>query len=536
MPCRIRTVGRGLCPARRRDVLGALAVALAFLVPWTAVRAGDGSAPEPALALHDAAADPVLLAARGKRAAGENSAAAVKRPGPAQPDPGPPASVRAMLHRAGVAQSDVGLLAVPVDGGRALVRWNEDQAFNPASTMKLLTTYAALGLLGQDYRWRTSVHLTGLLDGDRLDGDLVLRGGGDPKLVIEDMLALVARMRATGLRRIGGDLIIDDALYAVGEDTPEPIDGEFTRPYNVTPFPALMNFKSTRFVFRPAGKRLAIALDPPLADVKIVSKVALVRERCRHGATGLQIVDRSDERHAVVEVSGRYSTGCASQSVFAAVLGHRQFIHGFFKAAWLQSGGEWDGQTRVQTGAATGRPWLVWESPRTLAEVAVDVNKHSNNVMTRQLLLQLAADAMQGPATIERAREVLLGWLEERGLDFPGLVLDNGSGLSRTERMSPAAQVRLLRDAAGSPYADLFRASLPVIGVDGTMRNRLRDHPVSGHGWIKTGTLDGVKAVAGYVDAASGRRYAVSMLVNGPHARASRAAQDEFLRYVYTNG
>lgn len=459
-----------------------------------------------------------------------------KRPAVDEQAAGAPSSVIAMLRQAGVGLDDFGLLAVPLDGGPPLARWNEDRAFNPASTMKLLTTYAALGILGQDYRWRTGVYLTGLLDGDRLDGDLVLRGGGDPKLVIEDMLALVAKMRAAGLRRIDGNLVIDDSLYDLDPDRLAPIDGELTRPYNVTPYPALMNFKSTRFVFTPGRKGLAIELDPPLADVKIVNKVKLVPGRCRHGPDSVLILDRSDERRALVELTGRYSAGCGRRGTFAAVLSHRQYIHGFFKAAWLESGGEWDGMTRVETGAARGKPWLVWESPRTLAEVAVDVNKTSNNVMTRQLLLQVAADVMKLPATIDRARLAVLGWLEQRGLDFPELVLDNGSGLSRRERMSAAAQVRLLRDAANSPYADLFRASLPIVGVDGTMRHRLRDHPVRGNGWIKTGSLENVRAIAGYVDAASGSRYAVSMLVNSPHAGASRDAQDEFLRYVYIKG
>lgn len=512
----------GIKPGHRAAGLGLPGACLAFLLAATTAlpaAIAAGPAADPALAKR-----PVEASTSAKRAADAPAAA------------GAPPSVLAMLQRAGVGEDEIGLLAVPVDGGRPLARWNEDRAFNPASTMKLLTTYAALGMLGQDYRWRTGVYLTGLLDGDRLAGDLVLRGGGDPKLVIEDMLALVARMRAAGLRRIDGDLVIDDSLYALDSGPHESIDGELTRPYNVTPYPALMNFKSTRFVFTPKGKGLTIALDPPLADVKIVNKVTLVRGRCRHGIGSLRIADRSDDRHALVEVSGRYSAGCGSQGMFASVLSHRQFIHGFFKAAWLQSGGQWSGLTRVETGAAQGKPWLVWESPRTLAEVAVDVNKTSNNVMTRQLLLQVAADVMKVPATIKHARMAVLGWLEQRGLDFPDLVLENGSGLSRSERMSAGAQVRLLRDAAGSPYADLFRASLPIIGVDGTMRYRLRDHPVSGHGWIKTGSLDAVRAIAGYVDAASGRRYAVSMLVNSPHAEASRAAQDEFLRYVYVNG
>ncbi|NBS65975.1 MAG: D-alanyl-D-alanine carboxypeptidase/D-alanyl-D-alanine-endopeptidase, partial [Betaproteobacteria bacterium] len=164
-----------------------------------------------------------------------------------------------------------------------------------------------------------------------------------------------------------------------------------------------------------------------------------------------------------------------------------------------------------------------------------DINKFSNNVMTRQVLLGASATPAQ-PASPLRMREMVQRWLDSRGLHFPELVIDNGSGLSREERISAASLARLLVHAAGNPHADLFRLTLPQVGIDGTMRARLQRHPLAGRAWIKTGSLRDVKSIAGYVDAASGRRYAVVMIINGEKILGAQPAQDTFLRWVYDNG
>lgn len=462
-------------------------------------------------------------------------AALAHAPAGAQPAPAP---VTEAMRAAAVAPHEYGMVVLPLDGGPALVAHNAGLAFNPASTMKLVTTYAALSLLGADYRWNTSILMRGQRDGDVLVGDLVLRGGGDPKLVIEDMTELVARLRAGGLREIRGDLVIDDSLYQLADDTFAKFDGDASQPYNVGPHAALMNFKATRFIVRPNGASVAIVLDPPLAGVPIVNEVKLVKGACRFGAPGLVIRDAGPEERPTIRVGGAYSAGCGEQSTMVAVLNHRQFIHGFFGAAWLAAGGTWAGRTVVERSVEPQLPLLAqWTSPRTLADVVKDINKFSNNVMARQVMLQTSADAVQRqPATLERARRTVVGWLERRGLRAPELVLDNGSGLSRQERIAPGSLGRLLVDAARSDQAAIFMDSLPVVGVDGTMRHRLKGDPVAGNAWIKTGSLNDVRSIAGYVDGASGRRYAVVMLVNGPRAEGSGAAQDALLRWVRSRG
>ncbi|HPA88734.1 MAG TPA: D-alanyl-D-alanine carboxypeptidase/D-alanyl-D-alanine-endopeptidase [Quisquiliibacterium sp.] len=465
---------------------------------------------------------------------------------------GPPWA--AWLAESGLAPGQVGALVVPVEGGEPLTALNAAQAFNPASTMKLLTSYASLSMLGPGYRWRTGAYLRGRLDADVLHGDLVLRGGGDPKLVIEDLDAFVARMRAAGLREVRGDLVLDDAIYEIGGDSVERFDGDPSQPYNVRPFGVLMNFKAVRVVIQPDAPGGRIRVDPELADLRIDDQIRTVKGPCRHGAAGLAVRDVPEGPGGPgtgagagprIRVSGNYSPACGEQSVFTAMLTHPQFVLALFKAAWRARGGVFDGGVRVERGAARGAPWAEWESPRTLVEVVGDVNKFSNNVMARHLLLQIGAesgmrrvgaDSRRPPATVERARAVVVDWLRGQGLVFPELVLDNGSGLSRAERISPASMVRLLQHAHAGPLGEPLRQSLPLVGFDGTMKSRLPGEPVAGNAWIKTGSLDEVRTIAGYVNAASGRRHAVVLFVNGPRAEGARPLQDRFLRWVHANG
>ena len=452
----------------------------------------------------------------------------------------PPVPVADWIAATAASSSLVGVVALPVAGGDPLIEWNASRPLNPASTMKLLSTYIALTTLGPEHRWVTTAHLDGPLERGVLDGNLVIRGSGDPKLVIEDLTEFVRRMRAAGLREIRGDLVIDDALFDLRAEPGLPLDGDASQPYNVAPHAALMNFKSVRVVIRPAGERVRIDLDPPLADVRVINDLTLQQGACQPGAQALWVRDTSPAARAnetaVIRVGGRYAPSCGEQGLYAAVLSHRDFIHGFFKAVWLAAGGTLRGQTRIATGAALHLPvWQQWVSPRSLAEIAQDINKFSNNVMTRQVMLAAAAAPNQ-PASPERMREMVGAWLDRRGLRFPELVLENGSGLSREERISAGNLARLLVHAATGPHADVFRISLPQVGIDGTMRARLQRHPLAGRAWIKTGSLRDVKSIAGYVDAASGRRYAVVMIINGEKILGAQPAQDAFLRWVYDRG
>lgn len=453
----------------------------------------------------------------------------------------------AWLAKAGAAASLVGVDVRSLDDGLSLLQRDPARLLNPASSIKLLTTYAALLLLGEDFRWQTQFRLDGELVDGVLNGDLVMKGGGDPKLVIEDLEVVIAQMRAAGLSVINGDLRIDNSLYATAPNRAASFDGQAAQPYNVWPDAAMLNFKSTKFVVTPSGNKAMLKLDPSLAGVKLENQIRLVSGRCRHRASGLQVRSRTGSQGSVLRVSGSYSRRCGQGHAFHAVLDHVRFSEALFRAAWEQAGGRWSGRARRAEGADVdssaafaGTPaWLTWLSPRTLANIVSDINKFSNNVMTRQLMLQMAVEngsAGDAPMDEASARRLVLAILRLNGLVLSGAVLDNGSGLSRRVRISAQGLTELLLHAARGPHADTLRESLPIVGVDGTMRRRLRKHPVAGKAWIKTGSLSGVRSMAGYVSARSGKRYALSLIVNGPGARASRTVQDSLIRWVYENG
>lgn len=479
------------------------------------------------------------------------------------------------LLRAGIAEADFGMAIVPLKGAGASpvppagaswppaapiehrttgevdgasadrasdepmlrVMHQAERPFNPASTMKLVTTHAALAMLGPNYRWTTRFLTTGPIRDGVLQGDLILQGGGDPHLVIEDLHALMADLRAQGLTTIRGDLVVDDARFAVGPADGEAFDGDASQAYNVRPWAALTNFKASKLVIDP--KKRQLALEPPLADVQLRYDVKVLKGRCRAGGTRLGVQDGATAAgRPVVSVNGTQVRACGSQQFYAAMLDHQQFLHGIFKAAWKDMGGQFTGRTRIQPGAAArGRPLYAWQSTLDLGEVVHHINKFSNNVMTRMLLLEMAAASGQGALPPDRAGQWLHQWYRSQGLALPSLVMENGSGLSRQARISAGDMVTLLARAASSPTAPWFEDSLPVVGIDGTMKTRLRMDPVAGQAQIKTGTLQDVRAIAGYVTAASGRRYALSLMINGKYpAERALHAQDELLRWVYQHG
>jgi D-alanyl-D-alanine carboxypeptidase/D-alanyl-D-alanine-endopeptidase (penicillin-binding protein 4) len=170
---------------------------------------------------------------------------------------------------------------------------------------------------------------------------------------------------------------------------------------------------------------------------------------------------------------------------------------------------------------------------RPLAEVIRDINKFSNNVMARQLFLTIGAETLKQPANIERAQRAVGDWMVSRGLDRREFVLENGAGLSRVERLTSAGLARLLVTAFNSPLMPELMSSLPIVGVDGTMRKRAG---AAGFAHIKTGLLADTRAIAGYVLAASGRRYAIVAFVNHPNAGATQGALDALLHWVYVQG
>jgi serine-type D-Ala-D-Ala carboxypeptidase/endopeptidase (penicillin-binding protein 4) len=442
----------------------------------------------------------------------------------------PPAALQA-LRQANVPPSAISVQITPLGSATPRLAHRAHIATNPASVIKLITTYAGLSLLGPDFTWRNRVYADGPIKDGVLQGNLIVRGSGDPKLVIERLQDLMARLSALGLRDVRGDIVLDRSVFDIPPRT-EAFDDEPLRPYNVSPDGLLLNFKALTYTFTPDAVtgQVSVRVEPPLAGFDVPRSVPMVNGPCQDWRSQL----RADFSQAhQVRFAGTYPASCGERPWPVAYPAPEVYGAKLIQAVWLATGNRLGGQVRY--GILSTQARLLLEAPSLpLADVINDINKFSNNVMAQQLFLTLSSD-MGAPGRFEASRLRVLQWWRTQ---FPGQtapVLDNGSGLSRTERSSAEALTALLQAASQGPHAAVFQNSLSVAGVDGTsvrLRERNPHSPVIGQAWLKTGSLRDVASVAGYVQGQSGQRYALVAIINHPNANQARPALDQLLEWT----
>ena len=442
-----------------------------------------------------------------------------------------PPEVEAALLRARVPLEAVSAVVHEVGSPRSLLAFNATAPMNPASVVKLLTTAAALDQLGPAWTWATPVWLQGTLQDGVLEGALTIKGSGDPKLVMERAWLLLRRVQQLGVREIRGDIVLDNSAFNVPDVAPGDFDGEAIRAYNVKSGALLFNYKASLYSFTPdAARGIAIvSSEPPLAGQQVDRSVPLSNGACGDWAGAL----KASFGPARVRFAGSYAAACGEQTWVLADSHPPSYNQRFVEGLWREMGGKLSGTVREGAAPVDVKPSFEHRSP-PLIEVVREINKFSNNVMAQQLFLTLALArpgvGVASVATPEAAREAMKRWLTERLGELPSeLVVDNGSGLSRETRLSAAWLTRLLLTAWDSPWMPELMSSLPITGVDGTLR---RARAAVGRAHLKTGSLRDVAARAGYVLAANGKRYALVVMVNHANATAARPAMDALVQWT----
>jgi D-alanyl-D-alanine carboxypeptidase/D-alanyl-D-alanine-endopeptidase (penicillin-binding protein 4) len=446
-----------------------------------------------------------------------------------------PEPVARALAQAGIPESAAGFYVHETGADRPLLASGAERPLNPASTIKLVTTYAGLELLGPAYVWVTDAYAGAPVKDGVLAGDLVLRGRGDPKLTIENFWLLLRGLRGRGLRDIRGDLVLDRGYFPADDYDPSRFDDQPNRPYNTGPDALLINFKAVRLQFIPDAdaRTVSIVTEPVLPQVQVVNNLTLdPKGGCGDWVGKLKLDAQGNAQAARFVFNGVFAASCGERVRHFSVLSHAQYTYALFRELWRELGGTFTGTVREGSAAPDARLLASVQSP-SLSEVVRDINKYSNNVMARQLFLTLGAVGAGAPASADKTARVIRQWLAGKGLSFPELALENGSGLSRVERISAKSLGDLLLAAYKSPVMPELMASLPLAAVDGTMKKRLSGADVAGQAHIKTGTLSGVRAIAGYVLDAQGRRVVVVFIVNHANAGSAQPVQDALLRWVH---
>lgn len=413
--------------------------------------------------------------------------------------------------------------------------FNAGKPMNPASAIKTVTTLAALESLGPAFTWQTELYALGPVSNGVLQGDLLMKGGGDPFLVEDQLRSMLKSLQRAGIEHITGNLVLDGSYFDASVENGKLIDNQAGRAYNTRPNAVIANFQAMTFFFypHPNGRDVIIHTDPRLPNVKVANRLKLANRSCGGYQRGISF-NLNPEDPSEVIFEGSFPSRCSRYQMVREVLNAPDYTFGLFQELWSELGGQLDGDLRRGQVPDELEPIITWSSV-PLSDVIKSINKYSNNLMTRHLLLTLGAEVLGPPATVEKGVEAMKNYLELKSLDSTQLTLSNGAGLSRDTRVTAALLNDMLQSAWASPYMPEFVASLPINGMDGTMRNRVRGSRMSGRMHVKTGSLDEVAAVAGFVYSQSNKVYTVVGMVNHELADRGPGAEllNEFLTWVY---
>lgn len=443
-----------------------------------------------------------------------------------------PDSVASALSKAGIPQQDVSVYVQAVEDKAAILNHNADKSMNPASVMKLVTTNAALAILTPAYRWKTEVYRDSQISHWVLDGNLIIKGYGDPAFKVQDFWRLLMTLRQVGVKKITGDFVIDKTYFDPSVGSGGSFDSEKWRAYNATPSAFSVNGRSTSFRFSANDDGVSIAQEYELPEVIIVNHMKLKQGACGSWRNRMTYDVQTDALAATVTFNGTYAADCGERFLELSLFNDEQYAFFTFRKLWRELGGEFSGALKVEETPKRAIK-ILEQASEPLGNIVRDINKWSNNLMARQLLLTLAAEKNALPATEAGGADVIKSWLASNGLRFDELVIDNGSGLSRIERISAEHLGKMLVTAYNSSVMPELMSSMPILSLDGTVMRRLRESQSNGRAHLKTGSLNGVSAIAGYVLDANGHRHVLVMMVNHALAGASKIAQDALIEWVH---
>ena len=434
-----------------------------------------------------------------------------------------PPVVSDALAKAGLPEDSIGLIVARVSDQRVLFTHQAELSFQTASTMKLLTTAVALERLGPVYRGRSELGSAAVVSNEVLQGDLVLRGMADADLKTAAFRGMLQSLRQQGIAEIAGDLLLDRTFFSpprLDIGVP-PFDESPEFQYNVIPDAILVIGNLIELTMSSTADGFTARMNQPMDQVALAPAMTLVEGVCKdwEDTWKIPLIERTADGIIRIVIHGSFPKNCDATTRLN-VIDRTDFVDRLFRQLWRELGGRFTGVVREGAAPVSARV-LAEHRSRTLPDILRDINKPSDNPLTRSLYLTLGALALDGDTSATstvRGEQVVRGWLRERGISDAGLVLDNGSGLSRTERLPPRLLADVLRVMNKSEWAPEFISSLPIVGIDGTMRNRLKDSPATGRARVKTGTLRDVVSVAGYVRNADGDWCIVVGLINHPQA------------------
>jgi len=406
-----------------------------------------------------------------------------------------------------------------VNSPTPLVSWRTHVKRSPASVMKLLTTYSSLLKLGFDYRWETKFFHTGSIKRGVLYGDLYVKASGDPTLATNDVYDIVAQVKRAGIRKIKGNIVIDRTLFRVSNKNNSGFDENLYSPYNAMPDAIMFNKRKSTICITPRTRRAKIKKDVPDESYKVVNKLRMVNGSCRGSRAWPHVkVKTNTSGRSTLFLTGKLSKRCGNRKICKVIsMPHRAFYYAL-KSILKNEGVSFSGTLKLSKVPRKAK-YLFSHYSEPLESVISTTAKKSDNLMARQLMYTMGAVCFKGQSTLYKSRKAIENTLNKHYILEKGTTyIANGSGLSRSSKLTAKSLANLL-DHGYKNYGQRWMNTLSIAGIDGTIKRRFRNSIVAGRAWMKTGTIKGVKNIAGYVQGASGEMYVVVVLVNDRYSR-----------------
>lgn len=461
-----------------------------------------------------------------------------------------PSRLTALLNKDKLTRANLSVLVLPIEETTPVLSVNAERPMNPASTMKIITSLVALEELGPNYRWNTALLSEQKINKAKLDGNLYLRGGGDPNFTVEKLGNMLRRLRYLGVQRIKGDIVLDRRFFQpTRPDLVAPVFDEApTAYYNVVPDALLVHSNLVALSLNATNDNIDVQLQSALSDVTIVNHLVLSDAPCAEWEKHWSAPQFNIKPRAAIEIGlfGAFPRKCHITSYFSH-LDRNTFIENTIRTLWKEMGGTWQG--RVQDGETPNTATvLVDYLSDTLVENIRNINKFSDNSMARSIYLTLGAEANarglaepsknrnnlnETVATTAQTSELQVRrWLNRHNINDQGIVIENGAGLSRIERLNAMQLARVLQEAYRSKWYPEFASSLPIVALDGTMRKRLKASVAEQRARIKTGTLRDALAIAGYVRDVENKDWIVVAFINTDGPVKGRQVLDDLILWV----
>ncbi|MSQ80261.1 MAG: D-alanyl-D-alanine carboxypeptidase/D-alanyl-D-alanine-endopeptidase [Candidatus Methylopumilus sp.] len=443
-------------------------------------------------------------------------------------------AINKILNRSELSKENYSLYIKNISKGNKIFSYNEHKAFNPASVMKLITTYAGLQSLGPQYQWKTEVLYKGTIKNNHLYGDLIIKGYGDPTLTYADLSEIIEKVQQQGIKYIHGNIIYDESFFGELQNQ-NLIDDKKYRAYNVNPKSFIVNENTVNFSFSINNEKISIKTFPEIKTLKVINHLKLTNQSCNDWKNDLGYDVDIKSNMTEIKFNGHYDKACESKGIDLSIMDANRLSNNLFEKLWKLHGGSIEGafKNTYQNIYDMHKVYEHLSSPLSL--IVRDINKYSQNLIARNLLLTILLENNPNLISENEAGKFTKEFLMREKVKLDSLEMDNGAGLSRNAKVSAEDLAFLLEKAYEDTYMPEFIASLPNMGVDGTLKNRGKKLSVTKHAYLKTGSIQNVNTIAGYIFDKNNNVKVFIFMANDPKANESSKIQDELIEWTYLN-